>query len=202
MTRKVFVAGVGMIPFKKPGTSDSYDVMGAQAVRAALADAGIGLRRRAAGLRRLCLRRLHLRPEGALPRRHDRHPGHQRQQQLLDRLVRAVPRAAGGAERRRRLRARGRLRADAAGRADAQWDDRRARARTRSNVVDELVGRPDVPSAIRQFGGAGRAHMQKYGTKLETFAKIRAKASRHAAQQPARGVPQGRVDRGRDGRRR
>ena len=41
MSRKVFVAGVGMIPFKKPGTSDTYDVMGGNAIREALADAGI-----------------------------------------------------------------------------------------------------------------------------------------------------------------
>jgi len=36
---------------------------------------------------------------------------------------------------------------------------------------------PDVPLALRYFGGAGIAHMQKYGTKLATFAKVRAKAS-------------------------
>ena len=41
MTRNVFVAGVGMIPFMKPGTAPHYDVMAAQAVREALADAGI-----------------------------------------------------------------------------------------------------------------------------------------------------------------
>ena len=41
-----------------------------------------------------------------------------------------------------------------------------------------------MPLAIRYFGGAGLAHMQKYGTKIETFAKIRAKASRHAANNP------------------
>jgi acetyl-CoA acetyltransferase len=34
------------------------------------------------------------------------------------------------------------------------------------------------------FGGAGREHMQKYGTQLSTFAAIRAKASRHAANNP------------------
>lgn len=39
MTRDVFVAGVGMVPFAKPGASASYDVMGAQAMRAALQDA-------------------------------------------------------------------------------------------------------------------------------------------------------------------
>lgn len=38
---KVVIGGVGMIPFKKPGQSDPYDVMGAAAARAALKDAGI-----------------------------------------------------------------------------------------------------------------------------------------------------------------
>ncbi|MDT0200673.1 lipid-transfer protein [Nocardioides sp. AE5] len=41
MTQQVVVAGVGMIPFSKPGKSDNYDVMGAEAARRALADAGI-----------------------------------------------------------------------------------------------------------------------------------------------------------------
>lgn len=48
----------------------------------------------------------------------------------------------------------------------------------------ELVGRDDIPLALRYFGGAGLAHMQQYGTRLETFAAIRAKASRHAAHNP------------------
>ena len=42
MTRPVLVAGVGMIPFRKPGDSLPYHEMGAQAVREALADAGVG----------------------------------------------------------------------------------------------------------------------------------------------------------------
>ncbi|HBV55229.1 MAG TPA: lipid-transfer protein, partial [Rhodobacteraceae bacterium] len=37
----VVVAGVGMIPFAKPGASEAYDVMGAEAARRALADAGL-----------------------------------------------------------------------------------------------------------------------------------------------------------------
>ena len=41
MNQKVIVAGVGMVPFAKPGASESYNVMGAQAARLALADAGI-----------------------------------------------------------------------------------------------------------------------------------------------------------------
>ena len=45
MSHTARVAGVGMIPFAKPGASEPYDRDGAKAARAALADAGIGLRR-------------------------------------------------------------------------------------------------------------------------------------------------------------
>jgi acetyl-CoA acetyltransferase len=48
----------------------------------------------------------------------------------------------------------------------------------------DLLGPVEVPLALRYFGGAGMAHMQQYGTPLETFAKIRAKASRHAEHNP------------------
>jgi acetyl-CoA acetyltransferase len=41
LSAKVRVAGVGMVKFAKPGRSEMYDVMGANAARAALADAGI-----------------------------------------------------------------------------------------------------------------------------------------------------------------
>jgi acetyl-CoA acetyltransferase len=50
--------------------------------------------------------------------------------------------------------------------------------------AEALVGMPDLPLALRYFGGAGLAHMTKYGTPLEAFAKVRAKASRHAARNP------------------
>ena len=42
MTSSVYVAGVGMIPFAKPGANAPYPVMGAEATRLALADAGVG----------------------------------------------------------------------------------------------------------------------------------------------------------------
>ena len=56
MSSKVIVAGVGMIPFAKPGASASYHEMGAEAGRRALADAGIGYDARRAGLCGLRLR--------------------------------------------------------------------------------------------------------------------------------------------------
>src|SRR5271156_6129008 len=41
MSSRVYVAGVGMIPFVKPSVSAPYHVMGAEATRLALADAGV-----------------------------------------------------------------------------------------------------------------------------------------------------------------
>ena len=39
MNGQVLIAGVGMVPFRRPGQSDPYDVMAEAAVRSALADA-------------------------------------------------------------------------------------------------------------------------------------------------------------------
>jgi sterol carrier protein 2 len=50
--------------------------------------------------------------------------------------------------------------------------------------ADAIFGHGEAPPAPRHFGGAGAAHMERYGTKLETFAEVRAKASRHAANNP------------------
>ena len=40
MSHEVFVSGVGMIPFVKPGNSGTYQEMGEQAVRLVLEDSG------------------------------------------------------------------------------------------------------------------------------------------------------------------
>jgi len=41
MSTKAYITGVGMVPFQKPGASESYDVMAAKAARSALQDAGL-----------------------------------------------------------------------------------------------------------------------------------------------------------------
>jgi len=64
------------------------------------------------------------------------------------------------------------------------FDDRPSPFERFDAVTAELIDVPGVPFALRYFGGAGLAHMQEFGTKIETFAKIRAKASRHAANNP------------------
>lgn len=67
---------------------------------------------------------------------------------------------------------------------DAKVPDRPTLFEDFDNSTEELIGNAEIPLAIRYFGDAGLAHMEKYGTKLETFAEIRAKVSRHAVNNP------------------
>jgi acetyl-CoA acetyltransferase len=64
------------------------------------------------------------------------------------------------------------------------FDDRASPFEDFDREASRLVGMPELPLALRYFGGAGKSHMHKYGTPLEAFAKVRAKASRHAARNP------------------
>jgi hypothetical protein len=165
MRERVYVAGVGMIPFAKPGASETYDVMGATAAVEALADAGIAYSDVGQAYVGYVYGRLHRRPEGAVSRRHDGHPHLQREQQLLDRIVGAVPRRA------RRSKTASSSARSALGFEQMMpgcdqprsFNDRPTPFDDFNRATDELVGAPDVPLAIRYFGGAGRAHMERYG---------------------------------------
>jgi acetyl-CoA acetyltransferase len=72
-----------------------------------------------------------------------------------------------------------------AGALKSHWDDRPPTRERFLPILRGLTADMDgMPQAIRTFGGAGREYMHKYGTKMETFAAVRAKASRHAANNP------------------
>jgi len=184
MNERVYVAGVGMIPFAKPGASETYDVMGAAATIEALADAGVGY-----------------------PDVEQAYVGYvygdsTAGQKALYRVgMTGIPvcnvnnNCATGSSAlflARQAVEHGVVECALAlgfeqmmpGAISAQFNDRPTPFDDFNRATDELVGAPDVPLAIRYFGGAGRAHMEKYGTKLETFARIRAKASRHATNNP------------------
>lgn len=64
MPNKVYVVGVGMTKFEKPGRKEGWDYpdMARESGTKALADAGVGSRPDRAGLRRLLLGGLHVRP--------------------------------------------------------------------------------------------------------------------------------------------
>ncbi len=65
-----------------------------------------------------------------------------------------------------------------AGALGAFWTDRPSSFANFDALCDELTPESaHLPLALRYFGGAGHEHMKRYGTRLETFAKIRAKAA-------------------------
>ncbi|MCT9812920.1 lipid-transfer protein [Acidovorax sp. Be4] len=184
MTNKVFVAGVGMIPFKKPGTSESYDQMGAQAVKLALADAGIAyeqVQQAYAGYvygdstcGQKALYRVGMSGIPVLNVNNNCATGSSAlfmARQAVQSGAVDVALAFGFEQMN-------------PGALKSVWTDRAPALERANDVVNELEGNGELPNAIRQFAGAGQAHMRKYGTRLETFAKIRAKASRHAANNP------------------
>ncbi len=184
MNSKVIVAGVGMVPFAKPGASAPYTIMGANAARAALADAGIdyaAVQQAYAGYvygDSTCGQRV-----------------------LYDIGMTGIPvvnvnnNCSTGSTAL--FLARQAVESGAVdcalavgfeqmepGALATKFNDRPTPFERFDAETDALIGHPEVPLAIRYFGGAGLAHMRKYGTRIETFAKIRAKASRHAAHNP------------------
>ncbi len=184
---KVVVAGVGMIPFKKPGASASYIEMGSAAARLALEDAGISydaVQQAYVGYvygDSTCGQAA-LYPVGLtqIP------------------VVNVTNNCSTGSTAlflARQAVESGAVECAIAlgfeqmspGALDAVFTDRPAPMADFVTLTKELnpeAAAAGVPAALLMFGGAGREHMQKYGTKMETFARIRAKASRHAANNP------------------
>lgn len=183
MTSSVIVAGAGMIPFTKPGASEPYPVMVAGAVRAALADAGVEY----ASVQQAYAGYVY----------GDSTAG---QRGLYEVGMTGIPvinvnnNCSTGSTALHLAR-----QAVASGMADcvlafgfeqmmpgalgSVFNDRPSPFERFDALAAELTD-VELPLALRYFGGAGLAHMQEFGTRVETFAKIRAKASRHAANNP------------------
>lgn len=184
MSRPVLVAGVGMIPFAKPGAHRPYPEMAAEATRAALADAGLDYGRvqqayagyvygdSTAGQR--ALYEVGLSGVPIINVNNNCSTG----STALFLARQAV--AAGAADC---VLALG-FEHMSPGALGAVFQDRPSPFDRFDAATEALVGHAEIPLALRYFGGAGLAHMQQYGTRLETFAAIRAKASRHAVHNP------------------
>jgi sterol carrier protein 2 len=185
MASKALIAGVGMIPFTKPGRSESYDVMGAQAVTAALRDAGLDY--------------------GEIGQAYvgyvfaDSTAG---QCALYQVGVTGIPivnvnnNCSTGSTALFLAR-----QAVESGSADVAlalgfeqmvpgalgngFNDRRQPMQQHADLMAEWQG-PDeaAPMAAQYFGGAGAEYQRKYGARTDTFAKIAEKARRHAANNP------------------
>jgi len=184
MNRDVVIAGVGMIPFTKPGLGDSYPKMASTATRAALSDAGIGyelIEQAYAGYvygdSTAGQRALYEVGMTGIPIFNVNNNCSTGSTALF--LGRQAV-ANGAAEC---VLALG-FEQMSPGAISALFKDRSTPFERFDRATDELVGHEEMPTALRYFGGAGLAHMKEFGTRLSTFAKIRAKASRHAANNP------------------
>ncbi len=185
MLQKPLVAGVGMIPFTKPGASGTYIEMGAEATRQALQDAGLDYRLvqqayvgyvygdSASG--QSALYEVGLSGIPVVNVNNNCSTG----SSALFLARQAVE--SGAVECALALG----FEQMQPGALKNHWEDRPVAMGKCLAVAEALCpDAGDLPMALKLFGGAGREHMQKYGTRLETFAAIRAKASRHAANNP------------------
>jgi acetyl-CoA acetyltransferase len=184
MQRQVLVSGVGMTQFTKPSASDPYYVMGAQAIRLALADAHLDydkIQQVYAGFvygdscsGQRAAYEVGLTGVPVINVNNNCSTGstalYLARQAVETGAVECA--LAVGFEQMQ------------AGALGAVFTDRPTPFDKFEAEADALLDVENVPLALRQFGGAGLAHMNQYGTKLSTFAKIRAKASRHAANNP------------------
>lgn len=181
----VKVAGVGMIPFTKPGASDDYPVMGETAARLAIEDAGIDYAKvgqvyvgyvygdSTAG--QAAVYGLGLTGVPIINVNNNCATGSSAlflaRQAVESGMVDCA--LALGFEQM------------VPGALGAVFSDRPSPMKRfykeRKSMQDTDRAAPD---AAQYFGGAGREYAEQYGTQTETFAKISVKARRHAANNP------------------
>ena len=185
MSEKVKVAGVGMIPFTKPGKSDDYPVMGETAARKAIEDAGIAYDQigqvyvgyvygdSTAG--QAAVYGLGMTGVPVINVNNNCATGSSAlflARQAVESGVVDCALALGFEQM-------------VPGALGAVFTDR---PNPLKRMFKEMVGIQGVdknaPGAAQYFGGAGREYQEQYGTKTETFAKISEKARRHAANNP------------------
>ncbi len=182
-SKPTIIAGVGMVAFGKPGASDSYDVMGEQAIREALSDSGLSfsdIEQAYAGYvygdstcGQKVIYKVGMTGIPVFNVNNNCSTGssalYMARQAVESGLVDCA--LAVGFEQMQ------------PGALSSVWGDRPSPFDDFDAACNDIFD-SDAPLALRYFGGAGKSHMDKYGTEISDFAKIRAKASRHAKNNP------------------
>jgi len=187
MSQPVFVAGVGMVPFTKPGASLPYDVMGAAAARTALEDAGmrtayaaveqayVGYVHGDSTCGQAALYRLGLTGIPVVNVNNNCSTG----STALFLARQAVE--SGAAECALAVG----FEQMSPGALTERWTDRPTPLSPFFETARRIRGWDEnVPMAPQLFAGAQREYRERYGTRPETFAKISEKSRRHAAANP------------------
>ena len=184
MSHEVFVSGVGMIPFVKPGTSGTYQEMGEQAVRLALEDSGATydqVQQVYAGYvygdstcGQAAVYRLGMSGIPVINVNNNCSTGSTAlflARQAIEGGVAECVLALGFEQMN-------------PGALGAVFEDHPNPLEKFIESADEIEGKAEVPVALRLFGGAGLEHQKKYGTRDETFARVSQKARLHAKHNP------------------
>ncbi len=184
MSRKVYVIGVGMTDFVKPGTSKEYNVMAKEAGEMALKDAGIDyseVDQAAVGYvygESTCGERavyeLGLTGIPIYNVNNNCSTGSTAlflAKQLVEGGIAECVLALGFEKM-------------AKGALGATFTDRLPPMDQHMKVIFDCQEFTSAPPTAQLFGGAGREHQEKYGTKNETFAKISVKNRAHATNSP------------------
>lgn len=185
MADKARVAGVGMIPFAKPGQSEDWDVMAEKAARLALADAGVSYEQiqhafvgyvyadSTAG--QSALYRVGCTGIPIVNVNNNCSTGSTAlylARQLIE---------LGGADC---VMALG-FEQMVPGAIGMAFTDRKRTLDMHLAVQEAIQGvDANAPFAAQQFGGGGLDYQKRYGAKDETFARIAVKARRHAGNNP------------------
>ncbi len=184
MGKRVNVIGVGMVKFAKPGKSDEYNVMAANAGRAALADAGIDysdVEQAYAGYvygDSTCGQRAayELGLTGIPVFNVNNNCSTGSTALMLGRQA-----IEGGIAECVIVLGFEQMEKGALG---SKFNDRTNPLELHANLMNDVQGFAQAPPAAQMFGGAGREYRWKHGTRRETFAKISEKARKHAARNP------------------
>ena len=184
MSHEVFVSGVGMIPFVKPGTSGTYQEMGEEAVRLALEDSGVTydqVQQVYAGYvygdstcGQAAVYRLGMSGIPVINVNNNCSTGSTAlflARQAIEGGVAECVLALGFEQMN-------------PGALGAVFEDRPNPLDKFIESANEIEGKSKVPVALRLFGGAGLEHQKKYGTRDETFARVSQKARLHAKHNP------------------
>ncbi|MEU6559839.1 lipid-transfer protein [Nocardia nova] len=184
MSQRVTVAGVGMIPFTTPRNTETYDVMGEKAVKAALADAGIeygAVQQAYAGYvygdstaGQAALYRVGTSGIPVVNVNNNCSTGSSAlflARQAIEHGVADVVLALGFEQMQR-------------GALAMAYTDRPSPFDSFDTVVHGLQGKSDAPFAAQFFGGAGREYAERYGVDPTLFARVAVKARKHAANNP------------------
>lgn len=185
MTEEVRVAGVGMVPFTKPGASDAYNLMGERAAAAAFKDAGlqysaveqiyVGFVYGDSTAGQTAVYGLGLSGVPIINVNNNCSTG-------SSALFLARQAVASGAVECALALGFEEMKPGALG---LVFQDRHPPMTRFVDEMTDLQGFDEnAPGAAQLFGGAGQEYLEKYDIRPETFAKIAVKARTHAQHNP------------------